>query len=170
LSGIPETRWFSWGDTVAVVLPDGRAFVAGSPGWHELNAADASRGRPISETEARKAFPDIGDRPLTWEEFLAAKTGLYIRPRREPEPNLPDPFGRTTKICWFEWGSTLAVVLPDGRAFSVQRNGWRVVSSADVLKYDDHERWQISEETARRRFSSDFEKYGDPPVSPTFRL
>jgi hypothetical protein len=101
---------------------------------------------------------------------LQQKLVCTFGPAESPSQTFPDPFGRTTEICWFEWGSTLAVVLPDGRAFSVQRNGWRVVSSADVLKYDDHERWQISEETARRRFSSDFEKYGDPPVSPTFRL
>jgi hypothetical protein len=94
-----------------------------------------------------------------WTEFLKAKTGILRRPPREPEPNLPTDWHAT---CWFEWGSTIAVTRA-GRAFSGQRNGWGEVHVADVMKFDDHERWQISETTARRRFAEVFEAFGDPP-------
>lgn len=65
----------------------------------------------------------------------------------------------STAARWFSWGTTVAVVF-DGAAFSVGKDGWQPVNSADV-GWDGR---PISEAEARTIFATDFETFGEPPI------
>jgi hypothetical protein len=66
----------------------------------------------------------------------------------------------TSHPRWFSWGSTLAVVAADGRAFSMGADGWLSVAEPDVT-WDGRE---ISQDEARRAFASSFDALGEPPL------
>lgn len=64
-----ETRWFCWGNTLAVVR-GAEAFSVGAKGWLSVNEADVTwDGREISEGEARSIFASdfttFGEPPVT---------------------------------------------------------------------------------------------------------
>jgi hypothetical protein len=58
MSAISETRWFEWGDTLAVIV--GHHAWSVQPrngGWRAVNAAEVGwDGRPLTEATARSAF------------------------------------------------------------------------------------------------------------------
>lgn len=69
MSADHNVRWFSWGDTLAVVADDGRAWSVQAAGWGAVNSADVlsdTDARALSHDQVRRTglFREFGEPPL----------------------------------------------------------------------------------------------------------